>query len=724
MSEIKQSKRWQIEYTAGDAERDFAIECIERELGVPHIFAVLLYNRGRKTPNEARAFLKVEEASLHNPFLMADMSAAVDRILSALDNKEKIYIYGDYDVDGVTSVSMLYLYLSSLGASVRFKIPRRDGEGYGVCKDAVRAIAADGATLVITVDTGITATEEVRLAAELGVDFVITDHHECHGPLPRACAVVNPHRPDCTYPFGDLAGVGVIFKVICACEMRRAVAAGEREIDGVRRVCASYADLVAVGTVADVMPLTDENRLIVKLGLSRLERGDCRAGFSALLDAVAKRPEDRENRKVTSSSVGFGIAPRINAAGRIADAALAVRLLLAEDTREARELCEELCEINRQRQAAEAQICAEAYEQIEKSPTLASDRVIILESDSWHQGIIGIVCSRITEKYGVPSILVSYQGCGDGARESDNGKGSGRSVGGFNLVEALGACEDLLVKYGGHSLAAGLTVKRGNVKKLRERINQYAATHMSEEDRSITLSAECEVQPQQMSTALAEQISSLEPFGIDNPTPHFVLRGATVCRISYIGGGKHTRLTLERDGYMLTGMYFGVGEEELTLELGDKVDLFFSMDINDYRGTRSLQLIVRDIKPAEELERQRENERQRYEQIRAGGRFDESEAVLPDRDDFAQVYTLLRREFRSGVDTLEAQQLLKLLPSGTVGYIKLRFVLRILNELNICTVEKIGQDIYRFEVKFSAEKTSIEKSSILKKLRTQCNFGR
>ncbi len=721
MTDIKRPKFWQIQYT-GDSTAEAAIAQIERELSVSRVFAVLLYNRGYTTPTAARAFLDCEETNFHNPFLMVDMDKAVERILRAVENREKIYIYGDYDVDGVTSVSMLYLYLSSLGAPVKYKIPKRDGEGYGICADAVKAIADEGATLIVTVDTGITANAEVELGKELGVDFVITDHHECHGELPAAYAVVNPHRPDCAYPFCSLAGVGVIFKVLCACEMRRAVAAGEREIDGVRRVCAQYSDLVAVGTIADVMPLLDENRLIVKLGLSKLERGECRAGFTSLIAAVNKRGESKKVPKVTSGTVGFGIAPRINAAGRISDAALAARLLLAEDSNEADTLCAQLCEINKQRQSVEGDICAEAYEKIQSNPSFAEDKVIILESDCWHQGIIGIVCSRITERYGVPSILISYQGA-HGSPE-DDGKGSGRSVDGFNLVEALGACEDLLVKYGGHSLAAGLTVKRGKVDAFRRRINEYARQHMSDDAATVTLMAECEVSPSQMNTELVDQISSLEPFGIGNTTPHFVLRGALICRVSYLGGGKHTKLTLECEGSVLTAMYFGVGEGDFPFDAGEYVDLFFNMDINDYKGVRSLQLIVRDIKTALAETQKRENERKRYEQLRGGERFDESEGIVPDRGDFAAVYTMLRREFRAGTDTMRAEQMLKLLSDSGIGYIKLRFVLRVLNELNICTVEKLGDDLYRFEVKFTAEKTNIEKSSILKKLRMQCNFGR
>ena len=370
MREIKREKIWEQKFAFGEDGRDVVIRQMSESLGVSPLFAVLLYNRGYTTAEDARRFLRFEETDFHDPYLMKDMNTAVERILDAVENKEKIYIYGDYDVDGVTSSSMLYLYLTSLGAKVGIKIPKRDGEGYGVSSVAIETIASDGATLIITVDTGITANAEVQYAKTLGVDFVITDHHECHGELPDAVAVVNPHRPDCSYPFKELAGVGVIFKTICACEMKRCQNDGERIIEGIRRVSREYADLVAVGTIADVMPLIDENRLIVSLGLSKLEKGTGRPGLQALLDASSKsgKADDGKKKKVTSGIVGFGIAPRINAAGRISDALIAVKLLLAEDVGEALQYAEELCEINRQRQVEENRNATEAYDMIENDP--------------------------------------------------------------------------------------------------------------------------------------------------------------------------------------------------------------------------------------------------------------------------------------------------------------------------------------------------------------------
>ncbi len=724
MIPIQRQKVWEQRYIFGNEERDAAVRTLAEELDVSPLFAVLLYNRGYETVEKAESFLHFEETDFYDPFLMADMDKAVKRILSAVDNGEKIYIYGDYDVDGVTSVSLLYLYLTSLGADVGIKIPKREGEGYGVSCAAVKSIADEGAKLIITVDTGITATAEVELAHELGVDFVVTDHHECHGELPNAVAVVNPHRPDCTYPFCELAGVGVVFKTVCACEMLRAESAGEKRIDGVRRICAEYSELVAVGTIADVMPLVGENRLIVSLGLSKLGRGEGRLGLLSLLRAGGKKGEDEKKKKVTSGAIGFGIAPRINAAGRISDAIIAVKLLLASDVRTAEKYAEELCEINRQRQVEENRIVTEALEMIEASAGNTNDGVIILDSDTWQQGIIGIVSSRITEKYGLPSILVSFAGCDEGSQDpNDDGKGSGRSIKGLNLVEALGACEELLVKYGGHSLAAGLTVKRGKIDEFRERINEYVREHITPDMLNITVEADCELEASDISMTLANELSMLEPFGIGNAAPQFILRDATVRKISHIGGGKHTKLLLAKDGIQLVGMYFGVGEEAFPCSEWERVDILFNIDINEYRGSRSVQLILHDLLPSEKQVNARRAERARYEEIRAGEKYMPEENILPSRDDFAQVYTALRREFRSGISVLDIRAIQRLLGAEAqlcINYIKLKFILRIMNELKICSVEEIGDDVYRFNIFFNANKTSIEKSSILKRLRGQC----
>lgn len=730
--DIKRQKLWEQSYVFGDRERDEGIREMADALGVSPLFAVLLYNRGYTTAEAARRFMRFEETDFHNPYLMADMDKAVDRILFAVENKEKIYIYGDYDVDGVTSVSMLYLYLTSLGAEVGIKIPKREGEGYGVSSAAVKAIAEQGVSLIITVDTGITANAEVEYASELGVDFVVTDHHECHGELPRACAVVNPHRPDCEYPFKDLAGVGVVFKVICACEIRQCLNNGTPILDGIKRVTYEYADLAAVGTIADVMPVIDENRLIISMGLSRIERS-CRAGLEALIDASSTKKSQESSakkRKMTSRMIGFGIAPRINAAGRISDATIAVKLLLEENREKAAEYAEELCEINRKRQYEENRVAAEAYDMIENDPTIDDDLVIVLESNDWQQGIIGIVSSRITEKYGLPSILVSFRGSMIGGEEHDmdDGKGSGRSVKGMNLVGALTACDELLVKYGGHELAAGLTVKRGCLPEFRQKINEYAKGHLTEDIFRIHMEADCELDMRDLTMELAQEVMLLEPCGTSNatgnPTPAFIMRNVTVKRVTHTRDGNHTILQLEQNGAFITGMYYGVGATELGFEAGDSVDLFFNVEINDYKNVCSVQIIVKDACLAKDFVDVINNEKRRYEEIRQGGDFLLSEAVIPDRNDFARVYTMLRREYRNGNGVLDLKGMMRLVNNSSeepINYTKIKYILRILNELKICEVEELNNDIYSFSVAFNAAKTNIEKSSILRKLKSQCS---
>ncbi|MBO5845873.1 MAG: single-stranded-DNA-specific exonuclease RecJ [Clostridia bacterium] len=728
MSSTKKEKIWFEKYVSDGAKNDEAVSLMARELGVSPILAILLRNRGYNTSVKAESFLRFETADFHDPFLLDDMEVAVHRIMRAVENKEKICVYGDYDVDGVTSVSMLYLYLTSMGADVTIKIPKRDGEGYGVSAAAIDLLAEAGVTLIITVDTGITANDEIAYAKGHGVDVVVTDHHECRAELPGAVAVVNPHRSDSEYPFCELAGVGVVFKLVCAYEMTLSRMRGESVLDGVSRVCREYADLAAIGTIADVMPITDENRLIVSMGLRLLENTK-RAGLSALIEAASPTSKDgkgaTKRRKISSGFIGFGIAPRINAAGRISDSIIAVNLLLEEDKTRAEGYAEELCEINRHRQIEENKIAEEAYEMIESSHDFEKDMVIVLSNDEWQQGIIGIVSSRITEKYGLPSILISFKGSVEGdPTDYDNGKGSGRSVKGMNLVGALNYCEDTLEKYGGHELASGLTVKRGNVEAFKKKINEYAAQNLTEEMFKVKMDVDCEMDMRDITLSLAEEILRLEPFGVGNPTPVFVMRDAVVQRIMQIGGGKHTKLVLEKDGATVCGMYFGVSASELEFEVGDKIDLIFNLDINDYKNVRSVQIIIQDARISELQSKMILDAKKRYEEINSGAEYSVDEDVIPSRDDFATVYTVLRREYRTGTNVLDEKTLIRLINQNdrpAINYIKLKYILRIMNELRICGVDEIDRDIYRFEVFFNASKTSIDKSSILKKLKSRCS---
>lgn len=736
MEAKKRERVWTLHESKDGAGTTKEIRNLADGLQMSELCAKLLYNRGFRTIEQAERFLKNEETQLHDPFLLKDADLAVERIRLSLERREKTVIYGDYDVDGVTAVSVLYLYLKERGANVSYYIPSRNGEGYGLSCAALDRLKADGVSFIITVDTGITANEEVAYASSIGMDMVITDHHECRAELPEACAVVNPHRPDCPYPFKELAGVGVVFKVICALEMDACRRAGTPIIDGIRRISYAYADLTAIGTIADVMPLVDENRLIVALGLRLIAKTE-RKGLAALIDASSApgvKPTSLsangrtapKKKKITSSLIGYGIAPRINAAGRISNASKAVELLLAEDDETAARMAQELCEINRCRQVEENRIAEQAYRRIEQSHDFERDRIIVLEDNGWQQGIIGIVSSRITEKYGLPSILISFDGtvrAEDQDTADDVGKGSGRSIKGLNLVEAMNHCEDLLVKYGGHELAAGLTIERGQVEAFRRRINEYAAQRLDEKALAVQMEADCEVRMSELTMSLAQELGRMEPYGVANPTPAFVLRDASVQKIISISGGKHTKLLISGDGISMYGMYFGVSADTLDFHEGDHVDVLFHLDINEFQNIRSLQMIVQDIKPSERFHRHCASMQSRYESIRSGGMFDEEEDIIPVRDDFALVYTVIRREFRMGHDKISDRTLLSLVNTqnpGQVNYIKLQYILLILHEMKVCGVERQGGGVNRYSVYFNASKTNLEKSSILHKLRSQC----
>ncbi len=703
-----------------------AVATLAREMGLSPITARLLYHRGYRTPEAVTRFLSCADTLFHSPFLLCDVERAVARILRALEAKEKIVIYGDYDVDGVTSVTLLYLYLKGKGADIDYYIPSRSGEGYGLSVAAIDKLAESGVTCVITVDTGITACEETEYARTRGIDMVITDHHECRAVLPNAAAVVNPHRPDCPYPFKELAGVGVVFKLVAAIECTLGAARGESEIDGVRRVANEYADLVAIGTIADVMPITDENRLIVTLGLKLVEKTE-RAGLAALV-AEASAPAGggtARKRAITSSFIGFGLAPRINAAGRMCDASLAVELLLCEDHDRARVLAAQLCEINRARQSEENKIAEQALSRIEESFDPERTRVLVLGDDHWRQGIIGIVSSRITERYGLPSILVSFEGENDPSPD-DLGKGSGRSVKGMNLVEALTACEDLLVKFGGHELAAGLTVRRDQLDAFRRRINEFAAAHLPNGGVAAHIEADMELAPRDVTVPLAEELARLEPFGIGNPVPHFVLRNMTVERITELGGGKHLKLQLGRDGVCLVAMLFSTTRAQFSCTEGDRVDVLGTVGVNEFRNIRTVQLILQDYKRISDGAEYEANVRARYLAVRAGGTHSAEENFVPVRDDFAHVYTILRREFRQGRDTFPVRQLLAMINTAreeSVHYVKLKYILEVFHELRICGVEELEDDVYRFDIFFNASKASIEKSAILRRLKSQMTRG-
>jgi len=721
---------WTVRAFSAALHDNAATRAIADALDLTPVTAQLLVNRGYDTPQSARDFLAKKTELFHDPFVIKDLRTAAERLLTAVEEKKKIVIFGDYDVDGVTSVSCLYLYLTSLGASPEYYIPSRLGDGYGMSDGAIRRLAGEGAEVIVTVDTGITALHEAETARELGLELIITDHHECAPQLPEAAAVVNPHRPDDPSPFKDLAGVGVVFKLLCAMEALRSPADPLGEC--VRRICMRFADLIAIGTVADVMPILDENRLLVSFGLHLMETSP-REGVRALLAAAMSESKSTAKRKMTSSLIGFTIAPRINAAGRLRDASPAVRLFLSEDAENARQLAHTLCDLNRERQNEENKIVSAAYARIDAGHDFSRDPVIVLDDDHWHHGVIGIVASRITERYGCPSILISFEAPGaEGTPEplptpDDFGKGSGRSVKGMNLVEALSACGELLEKFGGHELAAGLTVRRANLPAFREKINEYARECFAGGFPAPVLEAECELLPAEMTLIQAEELLCLEPYGIGNPMPLFYSADMTVADVGAVGGGKHVRFQLSRDGITVTAMYFRHSLEDIDVYPGDRVEILYQLDVNEFQGNRAVQCILRDLRLCGEQSAQEEAEHALYRHIcyaMEEGKplpAEEYAAVCPSRDDFARVYTALRRELFLGHEVYSIRALRHLLTSSgiRIPYARLKLILAALGELRLIGQEASSdpREVVRYRYIPPAGKTDLERAETIQKLR-------
>ncbi len=584
--------------------------------GIPPLLAAILSARGITQPDQARRLLTPRAEPVLDPMLLRDMDRAAARVRRALETGEHLAVYGDYDVDGITSTCLLTDCLRSLGGQVTPYIPDRLEEGYGLNLEAIQTLAAQGVTLIVTVDCGITAVEEVQFAAGLGVDVVVTDHHECKDPLPAAAAVVDPHRSDCPYPFKGLAGVGVALKLAMA------VAGPEKG----RQVFEDYADLAAVGTVADVMPMTGENRTIVQTGLAALAHPK-RLGLAQLIQeaGLGERP-------ITSVSIGYTLAPRINAAGRMGKAALAGELLLTHSPQRAQELAQELCQLNRERQSIEGEIFQESIQRLDHQPQQGA---IVLADPEWHQGVVGIVASRLSEKYGCPTFMICL--------DQGMGKGSCRSWGGINLFELLMNCGDLLEGFGGHALAAGFVVREENIPALAQRLRQGVLDQQNGEEPPSVLETDGIVQPQQLDVASVEALDALEPCGTGNPRPVLVITGAHVQSAVQVGRGRHLKLRLEARGCVLDAIFFSADAAQLGVTPGCRVDVAFYPQINEFRGVRSVQLQVVDLHPA--LTRA-QMERCVYEKYRRGELLshDEAQSLLPNRAEFVSLWRYLEHQ--------------------------------------------------------------------------------
>lgn len=533
--------------------------------GYSPLLSSILVARGITTAAGAGEYLACSPDALNDPFALAGMDAAIARIRAAQERQETVAVYGDYDVDGITAACLLTEYLRGTGLKTEIYIPDRP-EGYGLNNNAIDNLRGKGVSLIVTVDTGITAVQETAYAASLGIDMVITDHHECQAQLPEAAAVVDPKQPGCGYPDRNLAGVGVAFKLVCALSGDPAAM--------LRR----YADLVAMGTVADVMPLIGENRYMVSEGLRKLRRSPC-PGLAALIE------ENGVNRDAMSAStISYKLAPCINAAGRLFHVAESAELVLEQDPVRAAELARDLCSINRDRRQLEADIMAQAGELLAGAHPTAP---IVLARDGWHQGVIGIAASRLVDRYQTPAIMISLDG--------DRGKGSCRSCGDFDLFAALTACRELLTTFGGHSEAAGLTIERKNIDAFRDAIGRYYAEHPSEHIPALRPDVLVE-DPAWLNLAGTESLEQLEPCGTANPRPLFCMTDARIVSLSSVGGGAHAKLQIEKNGTVFDCIWFGQRAEDLAIFPGCRADVAFDPSVNEFRGRRTVQLQIKAMR--------------------------------------------------------------------------------------------------------------------------------
>ncbi|MCI1964568.1 MAG: single-stranded-DNA-specific exonuclease RecJ [Oscillospiraceae bacterium] len=658
---------------------------IQDEMNLPRSVAMLLAARGLKN-----VLQEPSSSPFSDPFLLPDMQKAADRINRALDGFEKIAVYGDYDADGVTATSMLYSYLESCGGNVIYYIPEREGEGYGLNLGAVDALHAQGVNLIVTVDNGISSVDEITHANQLGIDTVVTDHHHPGDVLPPAVAVVDPFRADSHAPFDRFAGVGVAFKLIQAME--------GPDCD-VGTLLENYGDLVAIGTIGDVVPLTGENRALVSAGLQYLPKTD-RPGLRTLLEQTGL-----ENGEISAGQVAFVLVPRINAAGRMESPSQAVRLLISESPEEAGFLAGKVCDDNEYRRSIESEILKKAEESFRKNPSLLYDRVIVVDGQDWHHGVIGIVASRIVDRFGKPCVVIS--------RTGDEARGSGRSVEGFSLFDAIYACRDLLTRFGGHPMAAGLSLPADRIDEFRTRINAFAAKTGQPMPVPV-LTVDCLLNPRELSLDITRAMRLLEPFGTGNPEPVFGLKKMTIADITPVGGGKHLRVSVCGEGCTVRCMKFRTTLEEFGYRTGDQVDLAVTLQQREYRGRDLLSIVIQDLKFSGMNSEGTIRARELYDRFHRGESLStrEAEWMLPKRAEFAGVYRVLRSE---GGYSGAPELLLPRVPGPSPGMGKLLTALDVFEERGLIHLEK-SADTYRVKMIPPKGKINLMDSKIMRSL--------
>ncbi|MBQ4262510.1 MAG: single-stranded-DNA-specific exonuclease RecJ [Ruminococcus sp.] len=661
---------------------------IQEKHNLPPIIAMLLQIRGITSDVEIEDFL-YNDSVIADPMEIRDMDKAAARVRQAIDSGEAICVYGDYDADGVTSTALLYSYLETVGANVTYYIPSRESEGYGMNSAAVDMLAAQGVRLIVTVDNGIAAREEIAHAKSLGIDTVVTDHHTPLSTLPEAVAVVDLHREDCPSRFKLLSGVGVAFKLIMALE-------GE-ECD-VDMLLDNYSDILALGTIGDVVELKGENRVFVKRGMDSIMHTD-RAGISALLEVSGIG-----EKALTAGRVAFTLVPRINAVGRLGHSGQSVELLLTEDFERAEEIAQVMNRDNTERKEIENRILEEIDAEIRRNPALVRDRVIVIDGEGWRQGVVGIVAARVKETFGKPTIIIS--------REGDKAKGSGRSVEGFALCDAVAACADVLTHYGGHPMAAGLSLPAENISLFRKRINEYAASLPKMPYDCFRI--DCRLNPAIISEELVYQISLLQPFGAGNPTPVFGFFEMQLEAIIPMGNNKHLRLQVSKGGNSLKVMQFFTAPEEFPFIKGDIIDIAATLEINEYNGVKSVSVVAKDIKASADDSEKLLNANRAFEKFIGGKPLSKRiiERLTPTREDFAQLYRFLQacRGYRLAIDSLVHKL------GGRLNLGKIRVMLEAMRQLGLIEMEEgiTGASIVLNQVK---GKVSLESAPVMKALK-------
>lgn len=660
---------------------------IQTKYELPSIIAMLLSIRGINTRNAIEDFLS-NDSEIATPFEIKDMDKAVSRIKRAIEQCEPICVYGDYDADGVTSTTLMYSYLEAVGANAMYYIPSREDEGYGMNMKAVDFLNEKGIKLIITVDNGIAAINEIAYAKSLGIDTVVTDHHMPVGELPDACAVVDLHRSDCNSRFKHLSGVGVAFKVVMAIE---------GEYCDTNALLDNYSDLLAIGTIGDIVELTGENRVFVKRGLESIMNSD-RIGINALIESSGL-----SGKNITAGNVSFALVPRINAVGRLGLSHKCVSLLMTEDFEEANEIASELCSDNTDRQHIEKEILNDIDAKIKKNPSLVLDRIIVIDGEGWKQGVVGIVASRVKEIYGKPAIIVS--------RIGETAKASGRSVEGFPLCDAVFACSDLLTHYGGHPMAVGLALESKNIELFRKRINEFAYSFGRMPYDSIKI--DCRLNPAYISADLVSDMSYLQPFGAGNPTPLIGLYNMTLKNIIPLSNNKHLKLNFTRNGTNIVAMKFYTSCEEFPYKAGDVLDLAVTLSINEYNGNRSVTVKILEVK-ASDIDNEHQLESLRvFENFCLGNSISSTQArsILPTRDDFALLYRFMRQ---NGGYSFPIETLMHRL-SNKLDYGKIKVIIEAMSELRLIEIIE-GMNSCTINLRSVKNKVDISSAKIIKAL--------